>query len=70
MRLLLLRCLLDPVTTIKAVRRTARSRGRTSFDVAWRHARVERFPDEAPYQRHAHRAGPYEDGSAVRRPDR
>lgn len=72
MRLHLWRFILDPVTSVRAVRRLAASRGQTSFDVAWRQVRVERFPDEAPYQRHGH-APPGADRKQpenVHRPDR
>ncbi len=54
MRLHLLRCILDPVTSWRALRRSMRSSDTTSFDVAYRQARVERFPEEAPYRQHGH----------------
>lgn len=54
MRLHVLRWILDPVTSWRAFRRSAGSRGKTSFDVAWRQVRVERFPDEYPYQQYGH----------------
>lgn len=56
MRLHLMRWVLDPVTSWQALRVSRRSRGRTSFDVAWRQARITRHPDEAPYLWHGHRA--------------
>ncbi|BET45068.1 hypothetical protein RGQ21_00500 [Kitasatospora aureofaciens] len=72
MRLHLLRWLLDPVTSFTAFRRSIKSHGQTSFDVAWRRARVERFPDEAPYQQHGHTPGSRsaEREDTARRPDR
>jgi hypothetical protein len=54
MRLHLLRCVLDPITSLRALRRSVHSRGTTSFDVAWRQVRVERFPEEALYQQYGH----------------
>jgi hypothetical protein len=72
MRLHLLRWLLDPVTSFTAFRQSIKTHGQTSFDVAWRRARVERFPDETLYQRHGHAPGSREterEGS-VRRPDK
>ncbi len=56
MRLHLLRWILDPVTSWQALRVSTASRGRTSFDVAWRRARVARHPEEAPYVWLGHRA--------------
>ena len=54
MRLHLLRWILDPVTSWRALRRSVRSGGTTSFDVAYRQVRVERFPEEAVYRQHGH----------------
>ena len=54
MKLPVLRWLLDPVTCWQALWLSVASRGRVSFDVAWRRIRVERFPDEAAYQQMGH----------------
>ncbi len=54
MRLQLLRCILDPVTTWQALRRFVKRGSATSFDVAYRQARVERFPDEVVYRHYGH----------------
>jgi hypothetical protein len=50
-----LRWLLDPVTSVLALRLRVRERGRLSFDAAWRLARVMRHPDEMGYRLHGHR---------------
>jgi hypothetical protein len=49
-----LRWLLSPLTSWRAWRRTRASNGNLSFDVAWRRARLERHPDDMPYQQHGH----------------
>lgn len=53
-RLALLRCLLSSLTSWRARQIMRKSREEVSFDVAWRRARLERHPDEAPYLRHGH----------------
>lgn len=54
MSTLLARWILDPVTSWQALHDVMKSRGTTSFDVAWRRRRVARFPDEASYLHHGH----------------
>lgn len=72
MRLHLLRWVLDPVTSLAAFRQSITSHGEASFDVAWRRARVERFPDEALYRQHGHAPGsrPPERDGTMRRSDK
>ncbi|MFD8462374.1 hypothetical protein ACFV27_25605 [Streptomyces antimycoticus] len=56
----LLRCLLSPLTSWHALRLMCRARrehtATPTFDAAWRRARVQRHPDEAPYLLYGHRA--------------
>ncbi|WP_327425449.1 hypothetical protein OG963_00830 [Streptomyces sp. NBC_01707] len=54
MKLSTLRWLLDPATSLLALRLHARERGRISYDAAWRLARVTRHPDEMVYRHHGH----------------
>ncbi|MFH8472523.1 hypothetical protein [Streptomyces sp. NPDC018000] len=54
MKLMLLRWLLDPVTSLLAVRLRAQKHGRMSYEAAWRLARVTRHPDEMGYRLHGH----------------
>lgn len=49
-----LRWILDPITSVLALRLRARERGRLSYDAAWRLARVMRHPDEMGYRLHGH----------------
>ncbi|CAL9552237.1 hypothetical protein SUDANB96_04478 [Streptomyces sp. enrichment culture] len=51
----MLRWLLDPVTSVLALRLHVRERDRLSYDAAWRLARVMRHPDEMGYRLHGHR---------------
>ncbi len=50
------RWMLDPVTSLLALRLRRRGRGRLSYDAAWRLARVMRHPDEMGYRLHGHRS--------------
>lgn len=50
------RWLLDPATSLLALRLRARERGPMSYDAAWRLARVTRHPDEMGYRMHGHRS--------------
>lgn len=52
--LALIRCLLTPVTSWRALQIMRNGRDGMSFDVAWRRARLLRHPDEVPYLRHSH----------------
>jgi hypothetical protein len=52
--LILLRCLLSPLTSWRALQIMRNGREGISFDAAWRRARLRRHPDEAPYLRHGH----------------
>lgn len=54
MKVTLLRWLLDPVTSVLAVRLLAQNHGRMSYEAAWRLARVTRHPDEMGYRLHGH----------------
>ncbi|AXK35753.1 hypothetical protein DVA86_27090 [Streptomyces armeniacus] len=54
MKLATLRWLLDPATSLLALRLRAQERGRMSYDAAWRLARVTRHPDEMVYRHHGH----------------
>jgi hypothetical protein len=54
MRISALRWLLDPATSLLAMRLRAQGRGRMSYDAAWRLARVTRHPDEMVYRHHGH----------------
>ncbi|NEW77234.1 hypothetical protein [Streptomyces rhizosphaericus] len=56
MKLPALRWLLDPATSLLALRLRAQERGRMSYDEAWRLARVTRHPDEMVYRHHGHLA--------------
>jgi len=56
MRLTALRWLLDPATSLLALRLRSQERGRISYDAAWRLARVTRHPDEMVYRRSGHLA--------------
>lgn len=49
-----LRFLLSPLTSLRALKIIRNGREDVSFDVAWRRARLQRHPDEAPYLRHGH----------------
>jgi hypothetical protein len=51
---MLLRWLLDPVTSLLAVRLRAQNNGPMSYEAAWRLARVTRHPDEMGYRLHGH----------------
>lgn len=51
----MLRWILDPATSVLALRLRKRGRGRLSYDAAWRLARVMRRPDEMGYRLHGHR---------------
>ncbi|WP_432125184.1 hypothetical protein [Streptomyces sp. C10-9-1] len=53
-RTILWRWLLSPRTSWRARRLARASYGNTSFDAAWRHARVRTHPDELPYQQRGH----------------
>ncbi|GAA1708440.1 hypothetical protein GCM10009680_56620 [Streptomyces yatensis] len=53
----MLRCLLSPLTSWRAWRLARASGGNLSFDTAWRRTRLERHPDEMPYQQHGHIPG-------------
>ncbi|MFC8668735.1 hypothetical protein [Streptomyces sp. NPDC057199] len=57
MKITALRWLLDPATSLLALRLRlrARERGRMSYDAAWRLARVTRHPDEMGYRAYGHR---------------
>lgn len=57
MKLSALRWLLDPATSLLALRLRAQESGRMSYDAAWRLARVTRHPDEMVYRHHGHLAG-------------
>jgi hypothetical protein len=50
----LLRWLLDPVTSVLAVRLRAQNHGSMSYEAAWRLARVTRHPDEMGYRLYGH----------------
>ncbi|MGW4139882.1 hypothetical protein ACWELV_24230 [Streptomyces mirabilis] len=50
------RWLLSPLTSWRAWRLAQDSKGTVSFDVAWRRTRIDRHPDEMPYQQHGHLA--------------
>lgn len=56
MRPTALRWLLDPATSLLALRLRAQEPHRMSYDAAWRLARVTRHPDEMVYRHHGHRA--------------
>ncbi len=56
MRLPALRWLLDPATSLLALRLRAREPRPMSYDAAWRLARVTRHPDEMVYRHHGHLA--------------
>lgn len=56
MKLSCLRRLLDPATSLLALRLRAQESGRMSYDAAWRPARVTRHPDERVYRHHGHLA--------------
>ena len=56
MKLPALRWLLDPATSLLAMRLRAQERGHMSYDAAWRLARVTRHPDEMVYRHHGHLA--------------
>lgn len=63
MKTSLLRWLLDPLTSLLALRLWSRERGRRPYDAAWRLARVMRHPDELVYRVHGHR--PDDPGDAL-----
>ncbi|WP_260470399.1 hypothetical protein [Streptomyces sp. RP5T] len=46
--------MLDPATSLLALRLRAQEGGRMSHDAAWRLARVARHPDEMVYRHHGH----------------
>lgn len=50
MKLTALRWLLDPATSLLALRLRSQERGRISYDAAWRLARVKRHPEEIIYR--------------------
>ncbi|PIB03993.1 hypothetical protein B1C81_35170 [Streptomyces sp. HG99] len=50
----MLRWLLSSRTSWRAWRLTRTSNGNVSFDTAWRRTRLERHPDDMPYQQHGH----------------
>ncbi|MFC4332032.1 hypothetical protein ACFPC0_30565 [Streptomyces andamanensis] len=50
MKLIALRWLLDPATSLLALRLRGQERGRISHNAAWRMARVIRHPDEMVYR--------------------
>lgn len=54
MKLPALRWLLDPATSLLAVRLRAQEGGCMSYDAAWRLARVTRHPDDMVYRHHGH----------------
>ncbi|WP_371791252.1 hypothetical protein [Streptomyces sp. NBC_01471] len=54
MKVMLLRWLLDPVTSLLAVRLHTQNQGRMSYEAAWRQARVTRHPDEMGYRLYGH----------------
>lgn len=54
MKTFLLRWLLDPLTSLLALRLWSRECSRGSYDAAWRLARVMRHPDELVYRVHGH----------------
>jgi len=54
MKLPALRWLLDPATSLLALRLRTQQPGGMSYDVAWRLARVTRHPDEMVYRYHGH----------------
>lgn len=56
MKLSALHWLLDPATSLLALRLRARESGRIPYDAVWRLARVIRHPDEMVYRHHGHLA--------------
>ncbi|MFI0192744.1 hypothetical protein ACH4PW_35040 [Streptomyces sp. NPDC017082] len=58
-----LRWLLDPLTSLLALRLWSRERGHRPYDAAWRLARVMRRPDELVYRIHGH--GPDDPGDTL-----
>jgi len=56
MKPIALRWLLDPATSLLALRLRAQEPRRMSYDAAWRLARVTRHPDEMVYRHHGHLA--------------
>ncbi|MDH6521896.1 hypothetical protein M2163_001110 [Streptomyces sp. SAI-135] len=56
MKITALRWLLDPATSLLALRLRAQEDGPMSYDAAWRLARVTRHPDEMGYRLHGHRS--------------
>ncbi|WP_164248630.1 hypothetical protein [Streptomyces sp. S4.7] len=48
------RWLLSPWTSWRAWQLARASQGNLSFDAAWRRIRLERHPDDMPYQQHGH----------------
>ncbi|WP_217201453.1 hypothetical protein [Streptomyces buecherae] len=61
MKASVLRWLLDPLTSLLALRLWSRERGRRPYDAAWRLARVMRHPDELVYRVQGHRPDDPED---------
>jgi hypothetical protein len=56
MKLTARRWLLDPATSLLALRLRPQQSGRMSYEAAWRLARVTRHPDEMVYRHHGHLA--------------
>lgn len=56
MKIPALRWLLDPATSLLAVRLRVQEGDRMSYDAAWRRARVTRHPDDMVYRHHGHLA--------------
>ncbi|QOZ99727.1 hypothetical protein DI273_12080 [Streptomyces violascens] len=55
MKVAVLRWLLDPATSLLALRLRAQESSPMSYDAAWRLARVTRHPDEMGYRLQGHR---------------
>ncbi|MGW4160797.1 hypothetical protein [Streptomyces sp. NPDC004788] len=55
MKTFLLRWLLDPLTSLLALRLWSPERSGRPYDAAWRLARVIRHPDELLHRVHGHR---------------
>ncbi|MFJ7963030.1 hypothetical protein [Streptomyces sp. NPDC096324] len=61
------RWLLSPWTSWRAWQQARASRGNLSFDAAWRRTRLDKHPDDMPYQQHGHLSATNEiDDSATR----
>lgn len=61
MKTSVLRWLLDPLTSLLALRLWSRERSRRSYDATWRLARGMRHPDELLYRIRGHRPDDPED---------